>query len=145
MRVLRLKVLGTALGLAWAWAASAWAEVRDFGYFTIDVPPHWTAEQDEKGVYLTANDGFSVLSILNGTLEPGKTLAEVVQSLARQFKGSEPRDLGGGQAFSFTYSDRTTGYRAVSMITAVGDKFIYITQVGENDEVDLIVSSMKAK
>ncbi len=145
MPSLMLKILGAALGLAWVPAAPALAEVRDFGYFTIDVPPHWTAEKDEEGVYLTANDGSSVLSIMNGTLDEGTTLAEVAHKLAQRFKGTGLRDLGGGQAFSFTYSDRTTGHRAVSMITAVGNRFMYITQVGENDEVDLIVSSMKAK
>ncbi len=140
------KTFAAAVGLVmWLAAASAGAEVRDFGAFTIDVPVHWTADQDKDGVYIAANDGSSVVSILSGTLDEGTSLADAAQKLAQRFKGAGPRDLGGGQAFSFSYADPTTGHRAVSMITAVGRQFMYITQIGENDEADLIISTMKAK
>lgn len=129
----------------WLAADPAGAEVRDFGAFTIDVPVHWTADQDKDGAYIAANDGSSVVSILSGTLDEGTTLADAAQKLTQRFKGSGPRDLGGGQAYSFLYSDPNTGHQAVSMITAVGRQFMYITQIGENEEADLIIGTMKAK
>jgi hypothetical protein len=121
------------------------AEVRDFGAFTIDVPARWTADQDKDGVYLAANDGSSVISILSGTLDEGTTLADAAQTLARRFKGGDPRDLGEGRAYAFTYADPTTGHQAVAMITAVERQFMYITQIGANDEADFIISTMKGK
>lgn len=138
-------VAGVAAWLLVGAVSPAGAEVRDFGAFTIDVPAHWTADQDKDGVYIAANDGSSVISILSGTLDEGATLADAAQKLTQRFKGSSPRDLGGGQAYSFTYADPTTGHQAVAMITAVEHQFMYITQIGENDDADLIISTMKGK
>ena len=124
-------------------AGPAIAEMKSFGQITLDIPPTWTAEQDDTGLYIIAQDGSSVVSILHSILPTEVILANEAKRLSQKFKGTEPRELGGGTSYYFLYSDSTTGHRAVHMLTAVGNHFIYIAQVGENAAADGIVKSMK--
>ena len=121
----------------------ATAAVKNFGPLTLDVPSGWVTEQDDRGLYIIAQDGSSVVSILHSFLPKEVVLAEEAKRLSQKFKGTEPQARGDGKSYYFLYSDATTGHRAVYMVTAMGSCFIYIAQVGENSAADGIIKSMK--
>lgn len=138
-------IMALALLLSLSPARSIGAEIKEFDKFTLDIPPNWSAEQNEGGVYITVNDGSAIVSILSGTFDEGTSLSKAAANLAQRLRGDTPRDHGNGQAFSFTYIDPNTGHQAVSLVTAVGAMFVYITQIGENEEADHIIRSIKPR
>lgn len=119
------------------------AEIKKFGAFYLDIPPDWSATQDEDGLYITVDDGTVVLSFLTGILEDSHSLADVAQILMKRVNGYNLQERKQGQAYSYAYSDPNTGQQAIAFVVGVGEKLICITQIGEHEEADSIIRSIK--
>lgn len=132
-----------AAGLALAPSVLA-AETREFSRLTVEVPDNWAANEDDKTVYIVANDGSSIVSVMIDKFERD-TAAKLAKEMARQFKAEDARDLGNGN-HAVNYIEPTTGKSAVALISQrPGQEIMVITQIGDNEAADNIIGSLKPK
>ena len=82
-------------------ATAAFAEVKDFGPYTIDVPAGWTAEQDGETVGFVKNDNSASMSISYDTTD-GATLKEIADAFVEALKGKNLKETELGYNFQMT-------------------------------------------
>ncbi len=143
VKFMKIALIGLILNLLFV--TSAVAERREFKQFSVEIPPAWSAEENDDGVYISANDGSAVFSIMIGELESGSSLEKAAEELTERYQGFGPKKLGQGEAYTFTYNDPTTDQTVVSLLAATGRSYIYISQIGENVDADAVISSIRPK
>ena len=80
-----MKHLALALILIALFAATSFADVQDFGKFTIDVADGWTASRNGPVAVITKDDNSVQLSIaLDGT--KGSSLKDIVANWVSEFE-----------------------------------------------------------
>ncbi len=90
--------------LTGALATAAYAEIREYGFFTINVPEEWTVKEEESfGGWHTimANDpAESAIKSIAYVLAPGLPAAEASQYFSFGMGGSKPVNKGTHWAFT---------------------------------------------
>lgn len=126
-----------------AFSAVAFAEVKDFGDFTVDVPDDWAAAQNGTTVAITANDKSAAISV---TVEStgGTPLKDLAAAFSQQLKGSEPALDDDVYRFTFT---NPNGVESNAFLTENedGKKYCLIVVTGENPALGGILDSITDK
>ncbi|MBQ7594993.1 MAG: hypothetical protein IJU48_11680 [Synergistaceae bacterium] len=125
-------------------ATAAFAEVKDFGPYTIDVPAGWTAEQDGETVGFVKNDNSASMSISYDTTD-GATLKEIADAFVEALKGKNLKETELGYNFQMT---NDSGVESDCLV--IGDKDHYALIVvtgGENAEAEVMgmIASIEEK
>ena len=138
-----LVVFAFLLGIWAVWGMAASAAERRFPSIrcAVDVPEGWKVEEDEESatVSLTAPDEDAVV-MLTGIDEPGMSVSEIAEQIAREAGADKPEPSGGGYRFSFTDKD---GFSCRGIV--MGDeKFVsMITLLGQHQAFESIVRSIR--
>ena len=138
-----LVVFAFLLGIWAVWGMAASAAERRFPSIrcAVDVPEGWEVEEDEESatVSLTAPDEDAVV-MLTGIDEPGMSVSEIAEQIAREAGADKPEPSGGGYRFSFTDKD---GFSCRGIV--MGDeKFVsMITLLGQHQAFESIVRSIR--
>jgi hypothetical protein len=104
-----------AFAMVCSLAVPAFAEVKDFGYFTADVPDTWTIKEsrgDVNEVRFTAPDDTGVVAVSISDSEGGTT-EEIIANMAGVF-GAEPEESNGAYVFAFKNRSGIDSYAIVS-------------------------------
>ena len=123
-------------------SSSAYADIHEFKYFSLDVPEGWTSEENGAVVSVKADDDSGSLVIMTDIPE-GKSLAEIATNYALEFNGTMPeKDEEGNYTFEFNNG------RSQAIVT--GDEEFYMIIVGNgienNGEVlEAILESLEMK
>lgn len=97
---------------------TAYAEVEEFRYFSLNVPEGWTAVESGDVVTVIADDKSGSLSITSGTPK-GTSISDLAVSFSERLKGSKPlSDDEGNYSFEFN--------NGVSQATVIGDEDFYM-------------------
>ena len=136
-----MKRLSIALLFVALFAAAAFAEVKDFGAFRVDVPAGWTAEQDGETVGIVKNDNTAAVSITYDSAD-GASAKEIAEAYMGELKG---RNLqGADNAFTFEMTN-ANGVDSTCYVFADEGKYALIVATGKEnapDEVDAIINSL---
>ena len=124
---------------------TAYAEIREFCRFTLDVPESWRASE-ENGI-ITLMDNNQSASITLRVLQPRDTLKNTAAFFAEQTGGTSPAEEGGIYRFTF---DTTDGNSSISTRVMLGEsddgsEFCMISVTGEHPDVNHILRSMQSK
>lgn len=139
---MRVKFTAILAALALCLMASvAFAEMKSFSKFSIDVPSGWEASQDGPSVALVAKDKSASISI---TIAPtgGTSAKELAAAFAKELKGSEPKYNKDDDTYEFTFNQ---GVQSNAMFTVEGEEYMLIVVTGENPQVADILGSMEEK
>ena len=123
-------------------AGSAWADVEEFRYFSLDVPDGWTATEEGAAVTVMKDDKSGSLSITADDPQ-GQTIAELAAKFSAELKGTEPEhDDEGSYTFSFN--------NGISQAAIDGTEDLYLLIIGtgieQNGEViSEILDSLEMK
>ena len=123
-------------------ASSAYAEIQEFKYFSVDVPDDWTAEEKNDEVKITADDKTGELRIIAAEPEE-KTIAELASEFSAKFGGSElVNDDEGTYTFEF--------YDGEGQATITGDENFYMVIMASGfekngDTLGEILNSLEMK
>ena len=123
-------------------ASSAYAEIQEFKYFSVDVPDDWTAEEDNNEVKITADDKTGELRIIASEPEE-KNIAEVASEYSAKFGGSELVSDDEG-TYTFEFSD------GEGQATITGDENFYMVIMASGfekngDTLGEILNSLEMK
>ena len=123
-------------------ASSAYAEIQEFKYFSVDVPDDWTAEEDNNEVKITADDKTGELMIIASEPEE-KTIADVASEYSAKFGGSELISDDEG-TYTFEFSD------GEGQATITGDENFYMVIMASGfekngDTLGEILNSLEMK
>lgn len=137
MGVLAVLVVSAVL----AFSVAAFAEVKDFKDFTVDVPDDWTAAQDGTTVAVTANDKSAAISITVDTTD-GASMKDLAAAFVEKLKGSGLEEEDGVYTFTFTNEN---GVDSKAILNGEEGKFCLIVITGENPKMSDILDSVKEK
>ena len=123
-------------------ASSAYAEIQEFKYFSVDVPDDWTAEEDNNEVKITADDKTGELRIIASEPEE-KNIADVASEYSAKFGGSELISDDEG-TYTFEFSD------GEGQATITGDENFYMVIMASGfekngDTLGEILNSLEMK
>ena len=115
-----------AVLLVFLLAGAAFGEIREFRYYSLDVPEEWSVSEEGAVVTITAPDRSCSLAITAD--EPrGKSIEELARSFALELNGSVPeKDDDGGYTFEFN--------NGVSHAVIDGDDELYLLIIGTGIE-----------
>ena len=136
-----MKRLSVAVLFVALFAAVAFAEVKDFGAFRVDIPAGWTAEQDGETVGIVKDDNSAAISISYDSTD-GASAKEIAEAFMGELKG---RNLqGADNAFTFEMTNANGVDSKCYVFTDEGKYALIVVTGGENapDEVDAILSSL---
>ncbi len=112
----------------------ACAEIREFRYFSLDVPEEWSVSEEGAEVVVSAPDKSASLSITADDPK-GKSIAELAEEYSRELKGTapekssdDPENEEGGEAYSFEFNN------GVSQAVINGDEDMYLLIIGTGVE-----------
>ena len=117
-----------------AFACTAWADIQEFRYFSLDVPEEWSVSEEGAAVTVTAPDKSASLSITADDPK-GKTIAELAEEYSRELNATAPErnnddgdDEEGGESYSFEFNN------GVSQAVINGDEEMYLLIIGTGVE-----------
>ena len=118
-----------AVFLVLVFACTAWADIQEFRYFSLDVPEDWSVSEEGAAVTVTAPDKSASLSITADDPK-GKSIAQLAENYSRELNGTAPvkdeEDEGGSYSFEFN--------NGVSYAVIDGDEEMYLLIVGTGVE-----------
>ena len=123
-------------------ATSACAEIREFKYFSLDVPEGWNVIEEGAVITVSAGDKSGSLSITADDPH-GKTIEELAQIFSGELSGTPPeRDEDGAYTFEFN--------NGISHAVIDGDEELYMLIIGtgierNGEEIEEILSSLEMK
>lgn len=139
-----MKRLIIALTLVALFVAVSFAEVQDFGAYTVDVPEGWKAMQEENTVGIIKDDNSAAVSITYGATE-GASLKEIAENFLKELNGRNLHRIGGNYVFEMTNS---SGVDSKCFVSVENDKYGLIVATGAENapkEVDAIIDSIRDK
>jgi hypothetical protein len=141
----KIRALVLAFAMVCSFAVPAFAKVKDFGYFTADVPDTWTIEQSEgdvNEVSFTAPDNTAVVAVSISNSEGGST-EEIIANMAGVL-GAKPEESDGTYVFSFKNRSGIDSY-AIVRVEEDANMIITFTFSGNHPDMEGIVDSMTIK
>lgn len=137
-RVLSIAVLGLLF-----LAGCAFAKVREFKYFTLDIPKGWKIAQKGESVRVRkADNSASVIITIDD--HNGRSAEDIAEAESKKLKGTKP-EKDGDEDYSFMANDGKT----LVMISTAGDKFIMLnmtyTDEKSSEELGAILDSFEMK
>ena len=140
---MRIKITATLVALALCLAASsAFAEVKSFPKFKIDVPAGWTSLQEGPTVILVANDKSASISITIADTN-GVSAKDLAAAFAKELKGNEPKFDAETDAYEFKFT--SGGVENQATLTVEGKEYLLLTIAGENPQVYDILDTLEDK
>ena len=143
----RLVLAAIAVALS---AAMAFAGVQDFGKFTVDVAPGWTATQDGASAVIMKNDNTASLTITVSPAE-GASAKDLALAFAEQAKASYPTvgtpevDDDGDYTWTMTNAN---GVENHAILRVDDGDFMLITMAGldtAGEEISAMLGSVQDK
>ena len=124
---------------------TAYAEIREFSRFMLDVPETWRASEENGVITLMDNDQSA--SITLRVLQPRDTLENTATFLAKETGGTVPVKDGGIYRFTFDTirKDSSISTRVMLGKSDDGSEFCMISVTGEHPDVNHILRSMQGK
>ncbi len=144
--------LALAAVLAVVFSAAAFAEVQDFGKFTLDVAQGWTAEKQDDTVIITKNDKAAQLTISIADAG-GATKAQLAEAFVNEFKKSgaytEISKPEADKDGDFSWDMKTTaGAESHAMLSVENGEFILLVMTNVQaaaDDFSNMIGSIKQK
>ena len=128
-------------GLSLALVTPAWARVRKFDYFSVDVPGGWTAEQQGATVVVAAaEDEAASVSIAVAPMGAA-SLEELAWALSAQMDGTEP-ELD-DEVWTVTFTDLAGVESAAFLIEGDEEHYIVASVSGWDDAIEGILDSLE--
>jgi hypothetical protein len=121
-------------------ASTAFAEMKTFPKFKVDVPAGWTASQDGETVILVANDKSASVSITVASTQ-GMTLKDLAAAMAQQLKGSQPQAFDDGYYFTF----KSEAVESSAIITGDDKEYALFVSTGDSPQIEQIMNSLEDK
>ena len=139
--VIMLRKFGITLAVSvmCLFAATAFAEVKTFPKFKVDVPAGWAASQDGETVILVANDKSASVSITVASLQ-GMTLKDLAAAMSQQLKGSPPQAVDGG-GYHFTFKSGAVESNAI--VSGDDTTYVLFVATGDSPQIDHIMNSLE--
>ena len=120
----------------------AFAKIREFSYFTLDVPSGWKVATKGASVRVRKADK-SASTTITFDLKNGRSLKSIAGEASRQAKGTKPEKDEDGD-YTFTCN----GGRTQAFLSDAGDYFLMmsVTSTPETeDELEAILDSFEMK
>lgn len=123
-------------------ATSAYADIQEFKYFSLDIPDGWNVIEEGAVITVTTSDKSGSLSITADDPQ-GKTIEELAQIFSGELGGTPPeRDEDGAYTFEFN--------NGISHAVIDGDEELYMLIIGtgierNGEEIEEILSSLEMK
>lgn len=139
---MRAKLTATLVALALCLMTSAaFAEVKSFPKFSINVPDGWETSQEGPTVILVAKDKSASISI---TIAPtgGASAKDLAAAFAKELGGSEPKYDQENDTYEFTFNK---GVESNAVFTVEGEEYLLVVIAGENPQIQDILGSMEEK
>ena len=144
----RLAVIVTLIALLAA--STAFAEVKDFGKFTLDVPTGWTSAQEGPTATVTKDDKTAALTI---TIMPseGASAKDLATAFTEEFKksfktvGTPEADADGDYSWDMKNEN---GVNTKAMLHVEGGDCMLVTMTGletAGEEIGNILGTLKDK
>ncbi len=121
---------------------TAFAKVREFKYFTLDVPRGWKVAQKDASVRVRKADKSASATITFDSRN-GRSLKSIADEASRQAKGTKPEKDEDGD-YTFTCN----GGRTQAFLSDAGEYFLMlsVTSTPETeDELEAILDSFEVK
>lgn len=122
----------------------AYAELKEFSDFSVDLPPGWDVEREGITVAFIARDKSATMVVTvestTGTFTEGMSAEELAEAYAEELKGSKP-EKEEPNYYSFTFKS-PEGVESEASIVVVDKKFYLITISGKNKDLAGMVESV---
>ena len=120
---------------------SSEAQVMKFEHFSINVPKGWQVNEDKANstVAFVAPDNSAVLTIAIIKNE-GMSIEEYAKGTMKEMKGRDLQKMDDGYMFRFTSGN---GVNSIGILTGDGDLVMFMAVIGEHNDIDGMVNSMK--
>ena len=138
-----MKKLVVVLALVVFSAVAAFADVQDFGAFTIDVADGWTASVDGETVGIVKDDNTCSMSITYDSAD-GVSLQELAEGFVQAFSATNLQENNG----SYTFQMVNAGITSECYLFGEDGKYALVVITGrENapDDVDAMMDSLHDK
>ena len=139
-----MKRLLIALTLVAVFAAASFADVQDFGKFTVDVPEGWTATQNGETVAIVKKDNTASMSITVDSTD-GSSLKELADAFVEALGGRNLQVSDGTYQFEMTNAN---GVDSKAVLSGDDKNYALFVMTGiENAREDMskILDSVKEK
>lgn len=127
-----------AVSVMCLFAATAFAEVKTFPKFKVDVPAGWTDSQDGDTVILAAGDKSASVSITVASTQ-GMSLKDLAAAMSQQLKGSPPQSLGDGYHFTF----KAGAVESDAILSGDATTYVLFVATGEHPQIEHIMNSLE--
>lgn len=118
---MKRKILCAALLGLLLVAGAAFGKVREFEYFTLDVPQGWKVARKDASVRVRKPDNSAVLIITMDALN-GRSLKSIAEDASKKCKGTKPeRDEEGDYTFT------CNGGKTESIVMEAGDLYLMMS------------------
>ena len=111
--------------------SQAWGVVKKFELFSVDVPPSWLTEQQNKTLILKSGDGLASISVSLEKVDK-QELSDVVEKLYLEREGVDLEQDDDGD-YSFSFKD-SSGNENIALITGGDDYYLLVTMAGFENE-----------
>ena len=140
---MKKRVLCAAVFMLLLVCGAAFAKVREFKYFTLDVPKGWKIAQKDASVRVRKEDDSASMIVTIDSLN-GRSIDDIAAAESKKLKGSEPEKDDDGD-YTFTANDGKTQV----MLSEAGDQFIMLTMnytdEASAEELGAIIDSFEMK
>jgi hypothetical protein len=125
-------------------ACHAYAEVKEFSDFSIDLPPGWDIQREGATAAFIARDKSATLVVTvestADTFFEGMSAEELAEAYAEEFKGSKPVKAD-PNCYSFTFKS-PEGVDSEASIIVMEKRFYLITISGKHKDLIGMVESV---
>ncbi len=132
-------VLGLVLGLC----APALAEIKYFTHIQADVPPGWSAFEQDQSVVIAADDKSAVITITVQSAQ-GDNAGEIAGIISRNVNGTAPMEDVDSNGYFFDFTAKEGG-PGKGYVKVDGRRAIVVAIMGENPQVRGIIESLSGQ
>jgi hypothetical protein len=143
----RFLLVALALGIIGAFRAGpAFAELREFTDFSVELPAGWSVRRDGITVAFIAEDKSATMQVtvepIAGLFKEGISAKELAEAYAAELAGSTPEMVDKDpQYYSFTFAS-PEGLRSEASVVVAGRRFYLITISGMHRDLAGMVESV---
>nr|MCR5347050.1 hypothetical protein [Fretibacterium sp.] len=121
---------------------AAFGKVREFKYFSLDVPKGWKVARKDASVRVRKADKSASIIITIDSMG-GRSLKDIAEEASRKYSGNPPEIDEDGD-YSFSANDDSTQV----FVSEVGDYYLMLSVTGTDetaDELAAILDSLEMK
>ena len=135
-------VLAAFLAVFAVFGATSEAKVMEFEHFSIDLPVGWEVEEDEPNSTVTfvapdESAGLTV-SIFDSGGQPLEIISEMLMTRLNGENLERVLD-------TYTFQFKNEGFDCQGIVASDKDRVVFLSIIGEHDDIMRMISSLKEK